>query len=62
MAHFCARRGPAGSSSTVMRPVEAVHGAPTPGRIAGRFSRVEPRLWAGRLALGPLSDRPRKNC
>ncbi len=30
MAHFCARRRPAGSSSTVMRPVEAVHGGPTP--------------------------------
>lgn len=32
------------------------------GRIAGRFSRVEPRLRAGRLVLGLLSDLPRKNC
>ncbi|MGW1709188.1 IS701 family transposase [Streptomyces sp. NPDC002206] len=32
------------------------------GRIAGRFARVEPRLWAGRLMLALLSDLPRKNC
>jgi len=31
-------------------------------RIAGRFSRYEPRLRAGRLVLGLLSDLPRKNC
>jgi SRSO17 transposase len=32
------------------------------GRIAGRFSRVEPRRRAGQLVLGLLSDLPRKNC
>ncbi|MEU8975942.1 IS701 family transposase [Streptomyces monashensis] len=32
------------------------------GRIAGRFGRYEPRLRAGRLVLGLLSDLPRKNC
>lgn len=32
------------------------------GRIAGRFARVEPRLRAGRLMLGLLSDLLRKNC
>ncbi|MFF9391396.1 IS701 family transposase [Streptomyces griseoluteus] len=32
------------------------------GRIAGRFTRFEPRLRAGRLVLGLLSDLPRKNC
>lgn len=32
------------------------------GRIAGRFTRVEPRRRAGRLVLGLLSDLPRKNC
>ncbi|WP_445517383.1 IS701 family transposase [Streptomyces sp. NEAU-174] len=32
------------------------------GQIAGRFTRVEPRLRAGRLVLGLLSDLPRKNC
>ena len=32
------------------------------GRITGRFARVEPRLRAGRLMLGLLSDLPRKNC
>ena len=32
------------------------------GRIAGRFARVEPRLRAGRLVCGLLSDPPRKNC
>nr|WP_307060124.1 IS701 family transposase [Streptomyces achromogenes] len=31
-------------------------------RIAGRFARYEPRLRAGRLGLGLLSDLPRKNC
>ncbi|MEU9474615.1 IS701 family transposase [Streptomyces sp. NPDC048191] len=31
-------------------------------RIAGRFARYEPRLRAGRLVLGLLSDLPRKNC
>jgi hypothetical protein len=31
-------------------------------RIAGRFTRVEPRRRAGRLVLGLLSDLPRKNC
>lgn len=32
------------------------------GRIAGRFTRVEPRRWVRRLVLGLLSDLPRKNC
>ncbi|MFI6786150.1 IS701 family transposase [Nonomuraea sp. NPDC050383] len=32
------------------------------GRIAGRFARVEPRRRARELALGLLSDLPRKNC
>ncbi len=32
------------------------------GRIAGPVRRVEPRLRAGRLVLGLLSDLPRKNC
>ncbi|MEU7039097.1 IS701 family transposase [Streptomyces sp. NPDC046237] len=32
------------------------------GRIAGRCARVEPRRRVGRLALGLLSDLPRKNC
>jgi SRSO17 transposase len=32
------------------------------GQIAGRFARYEPRLRAGRLVLGLLSDLPRKNC
>jgi SRSO17 transposase len=32
------------------------------GRIAGRFARVEPQLRTGRLALGLLSDLPRKKC
>ncbi len=31
-------------------------------RIAGRFSRVEPRRRVRRLVLGLLSDLPRKNC
>ncbi|MGW8554608.1 IS701 family transposase [Streptomyces tubercidicus] len=31
-------------------------------RIAGRIARVEPRLRAGRLVMGLLSDLPRKNC
>jgi SRSO17 transposase len=31
-------------------------------RIAGRFTRVEPRRRAGRLVFGLLSDLPRKNC
>ncbi len=31
-------------------------------RIAGRFTRVEPRRRAGRLVLGLLSDLPRMNC
>lgn len=31
-------------------------------RIAGRFTRVEPRWRIGRLVLGLLSDLPRKNC
>jgi hypothetical protein len=31
-------------------------------RIAGRFTRVEPRRRVGRLVLGLLSDLPRKNC
>lgn len=34
----------------------------TMSRIAGRFSRYEPRLRARRLMLGLLSDLPRKNC
>jgi SRSO17 transposase len=32
------------------------------GRIAGRFSRVEPRRRARAFALGLLADLPRKNC
>ncbi|MFE7532588.1 IS701 family transposase, partial [Kitasatospora sp. NPDC057542] len=32
------------------------------GRIAGRFSRVEPRRRVRQLVLGLLSDLPRKNC
>ncbi|GLY66597.1 hypothetical protein Atai01_32160 [Amycolatopsis taiwanensis] len=32
------------------------------GRIAGRFSRVEPRRRAEKLLLGLVSQLPRKNC
>jgi len=32
------------------------------GRIVGWLTRVEPRLRAGRLLMGLLSDLPRKNC
>ncbi|WP_306192845.1 MULTISPECIES: transposase, partial [unclassified Streptomyces] len=32
------------------------------GRIAGRFTRVEPRRRVRQLVLGLLSDLPRKNC
>ena len=32
------------------------------GRIAGRFTRVEPRRRIRKLVLGLLSDLPRKNC
>jgi SRSO17 transposase len=32
------------------------------GRIAGRFSRVEPRRRAEKLLLGLVSELPRKNC
>lgn len=32
------------------------------GRIAGRFTRVEPRRRVMDLARGLLSDLPRKNC
>src|SRR5206468_4644194 len=32
------------------------------GRIAGRFSRVEPRRRAEKLMLGLVSELPRKNC
>ncbi|WP_398657145.1 IS701 family transposase [Streptomyces shenzhenensis] len=32
------------------------------GRIAGRFTRVEPRRWTRKFVLGLLSDLPRKNC
>src|SRR5262250_110516 len=32
------------------------------GRIAGRFTRVEPRRRARAFVLGLLSDLPRKNC
>ncbi|MFF1744092.1 transposase [Streptomyces mirabilis] len=32
------------------------------GRIAGRFTRVEPRRRAREFVLGLLSDLPRKNC
>jgi SRSO17 transposase len=32
------------------------------GRIAGRFTRVEPRRHARDLALGLMSDLPGKNC
>lgn len=31
-------------------------------RIAGRFTRVEPRCRVRQLVLGLLSDLPRKNC
>ncbi|MFI2301152.1 hypothetical protein ACH5AL_20225 [Actinacidiphila glaucinigra] len=31
-------------------------------RIAGRFTRIEPRRRASALVLGLLSDLPRKNC
>ncbi|GAA1035824.1 hypothetical protein GCM10009566_01080 [Streptomyces murinus] len=34
----------------------------TTGRIVGRVARYEPRLRAGRLLLGLLSDLSRKNC
>ena len=50
----------AGHSIDPARWREAFEGAM--GRIAGRFARVEPRLRAGRLMLGLLSDLPRKNC
>ncbi|RYJ25840.1 mobile element protein [Streptomyces sp. L-9-10] len=43
--------------NTVARAVEVAM-----SRIAGRFSRCEPCLRAGRSVLGPLSDLPRKNC
>jgi SRSO17 transposase len=32
------------------------------GRIAGRFTRVEPRRRAGAFVRGLLADLPRKNC
>jgi SRSO17 transposase len=32
------------------------------GRIAGRFTRVEPRRRAGALVAGLLAPLPRKNC
>jgi SRSO17 transposase len=32
------------------------------GRIAGRFTRLEPRLRIRQLVLGLLADLPRKNC
>ncbi|HEX6405489.1 MAG TPA: IS701 family transposase [Pseudonocardiaceae bacterium] len=32
------------------------------GRVAGRFSRVEPRRRVGGFVLGLLADLPRKNC
>ena len=32
------------------------------GRIAGRFTRVEPRMRDSRLVMGLMSDLPRKNC
>lgn len=32
------------------------------GRVAGRFSRVEPRRRLGGFVLGLLADLPRKNC
>ncbi|MFF9489813.1 IS701 family transposase, partial [Streptomyces sp. NPDC014676] len=50
----------AGHSVDPGRWREAFEGAM--GRVAGRFARVEPRLRAGRLVLGLLSDLPRKNC
>jgi SRSO17 transposase len=33
-----------------------------PGRVAGRFGRVEPRRHARAFVLGLLADLPRKNC
>lgn len=47
----------AGHSIDPVRWREAFAGAM--GSIAGRFSRYEPRLRAGRLLLGLLSDLPR---
>ncbi len=32
------------------------------GLIAGRFTRLEPRLRVRQLVLGLLADLPRKNC
>lgn len=71
MAHFCARRRPAGSSSTVMRPVEAVHGGPTPDlqrpastfRMTHRPCRDQPRRCGEQMWLHvgqpPPRDQPR---
>ncbi|MDQ0842566.1 SRSO17 transposase [Streptomyces sp. V1I6] len=50
----------AGHSVDPARWQEAFEGLMS--RIAGRFTRVEPRRRAGRLVLGSLSDLPRKNC
>jgi hypothetical protein len=50
----------AGHSLDPARWQEAFEGLMS--RIAGRFTRVEPRRRAGRLVLGLLSDLPRKNC
>jgi SRSO17 transposase len=50
----------AGHSVDPARWQEAFEGLMS--RIAGRFTRVEPRRRAGRLVLGLLSDLPRKNC
>ena len=50
----------AGHSVDPARWQEAFEGLMS--RIAGRFTRVEPRRRARQLVLGLLSDLPRKNC
>lgn len=50
----------AGHSVDPARRQETFEGLLT--RIAGRFTRVEPRRRVRQLVLGLLSDLPRKNC
>lgn len=50
----------AGHSVDPARWQEAFEGLMS--RIAGRFTRVEPRFRVRKLVLGLLSDLPRKNC
>ncbi|MFE9476940.1 IS701 family transposase [Streptomyces griseofuscus] len=45
-----------------MRPVGGRRSRRPWAASPGRFARYEPRLRAGRLVLGLLSDLPRKNC